>query len=147
MPCRHIVRSHLYRVTGRGEALVIGLGAGQSYGSFMVGWKHNFEAQYLSPYTKVGYSKWYSSAGGVYASSCHNGVSAETNTLTQKYASASGYPAYQSFDFYVTTGDMVNWLAKINIPAISVLLTNHTDTEWTKNQKGIESLLKYYSTK
>ncbi len=90
---------------------------------------------------------WYSSAGGVYASSCHNGVSAETNTLTQKYASASGYPAYQSFDFYVTTGDMVNWLAKINIPAISVLLTNHTDTEWTKNQKGIESLLKYYSTK
>jgi len=28
-----------------------------------------------------------------------------------------------------------------------VLLTNHTDTEWTKNQKGIEAVLKYYSTK
>lgn len=90
---------------------------------------------------------YYSSAGGVYASSCHNGVSSETDTLTQTYATASGYPAYQSFDFYATTGDMVNWLAKMNIPAISVLLTNHTDTEWTKNQAGIVALLKYYSTK
>ena len=87
---------------------------------------------------------WYSAAGGVYASNCHNGVLAETNTLTNKYAEASGYPAYQSFDFYEITGDMVNWLAKGGIPAISVLLTNHTDTEWTKNQKGIEALLKYY---
>ena len=90
---------------------------------------------------------WYSSAGGVYASSCHNGVSTETNTLTKIYADASGYPAYASFDFYAITGDMVNWLAKNNIPAISVLLTNHTDTEWTKNQKGIEAVLKYYSQK
>ncbi len=90
---------------------------------------------------------WYSSAGGVYASSCHNGVSAETNTLTKTYADASGYPAYQSFDFYTITGDMVNWLAKNNIPAISVLLTNHTDIEWAKNQKGAEALLKYYGSK
>jgi murein tripeptide amidase MpaA len=88
---------------------------------------------------------WYSSAGGVYASSCHNGVSAETNTLTKKYADASGYPAFQDFNFYEITGDMVNWLAKKNIPAISVLLTNHTDTEWTKNQKGIKALLDYYA--
>src|SRR3989338_4102892 len=67
---------------------------------------------------------WYSSANGVFASSCHNGVSVETNLLTKTYAEASGYPAYQSFDFYAITGDMVNWLAKINVPAISVLLTN-----------------------
>ena len=88
---------------------------------------------------------WYSSASGVFASNCHNGVSAETNTLTKTYADASGYSAYQSFDFYAITGDMVNWLAKNNIPAISVLLTNHTDTEWTKNKKGVEAVLKYYS--
>mgnify|MGYP001574883039 FL=1 len=88
---------------------------------------------------------WYSSAGGVFASSCHNGVSAETNTLTKKFADASGYPGYQSFNFYEITGDMVNWLAKENIPAISVLLTNHTDTEWAKNQKGVEALLTYYA--
>lgn len=90
---------------------------------------------------------WYSSAGGVYASSCHNGVSVETTAITKTFADASGYPAHQSFDFYAITGDMVNWLAKNNIPAISVLLTNHTDTEWTKNQKGVEAVLKYYSQK
>lgn len=88
---------------------------------------------------------WYSAAGGVYASSCHNDVSVQTKAITTAFAKASGYPAYESFDFYATTGDMVNWLAKMNIPAISVLLTNHTDTEWTKNQAGILALLKSYS--
>lgn len=88
---------------------------------------------------------WYSAANGVFASSCHNGVLPETNAITKKFADASGYPAYESFDFYAITGDMVNWLAKSNIPAISVLLKNHTDTEWSKNQAGIEALLKYYA--
>ncbi|MCF7843360.1 hypothetical protein K9M47_00500 [Candidatus Gracilibacteria bacterium] len=88
---------------------------------------------------------WYSAAGGVFASSCHNGVSDETSALTKKFASASKYPAYDSFDFYATTGDMVNWLAKKNIPAISVLLTNHEDTEWSKNKAGVDALLKYYA--
>ncbi len=88
---------------------------------------------------------WFSAAGGVYSSSCNNGVSAETKIITKKYADASGYPAYDKFSFYEITGDMLNWLAKNNTPAISVLLTNHTDTEWTKNQKGIEALFKYYA--
>jgi len=88
---------------------------------------------------------WYSSANGVFSSSCHNGVSAETSALTKTYAKASGYPAFQSFDFYATTGDMVNWFAKNNIPAISVLLTNHSDTEWDKNRAGVEAVLKSFS--
>ncbi len=46
------------------EALTIGLGMGPGYGSFGVNWKHNFEAMYLSPYTKLGYAKWYSSSRG-----------------------------------------------------------------------------------
>jgi hypothetical protein len=88
---------------------------------------------------------WYSAAGGVYASNCHGGVSSETNTLTSKYAAASGYPAHADFDFYELTGDMVNWVAKMNIPGISVLLTNHKDTEWTKNKAGIDAVLNYYA--
>lgn len=88
---------------------------------------------------------WYSSAGGVFASSCHNDISTETRAITNIYADASGYKAYEEFDFYEINGDMVNWFAKQNIPAISVLLTNHQDTEWGKNQKGIEALFKYYS--
>ncbi len=88
---------------------------------------------------------WYSAGGGVFASNCHNGVSPLTTTLTNTFAKASGYKAFESFDFYETTGDMVNWLAKNNIPGISVLLTNHTDTEWTKNKAGIDAVLKYFA--
>ena len=88
---------------------------------------------------------WYSSAGGVYSSSCSNGISPETKTLTSTYAKGSGYKAYDSYDFYKTTGDMVNWLAKKNIPAISVLLTTHQDTEWAKNLAGIQAVLKVYA--
>ncbi|MDP2648875.1 MAG: M14 family metallopeptidase [Patescibacteria group bacterium] len=88
---------------------------------------------------------WYSAAGGVFASSCHNGVLPETLALTNAYAAASGYKAYEDFDFYEITGDMVNWLAKKGVPAISVLLTNHTDTERTKNQAGIKAVMEHYT--
>lgn len=88
---------------------------------------------------------WYSAAGGVYASSCDSGVLPQTSTITNIYAKASGYPAYESFDFYETTGDMVNWFAKNKIPAISVLLSTHEDTEWDKNKKGIEALIQHYA--
>lgn len=88
---------------------------------------------------------WYSAAGGVFASNCHNGVMAETRNITNVYADASGYPAYEEFDFYEITGDAVNWLAKNNIPAISVLLSTHQDVEWDKNRAGIEALLEYYA--
>ncbi|MBI2482385.1 MAG: hypothetical protein HYV76_02375 [Candidatus Vogelbacteria bacterium] len=88
---------------------------------------------------------WYSSAGGVFASNCHDGILPETLILTNTYAKASGYPAHERFDFYAITGDLVNWLAKKEIPAISVLLTNHTSTEWNKNQAGVQAILKYYT--
>ena len=88
---------------------------------------------------------WYSAAGGVFASNCHNGVSTETAKLTNLYADASGYPAYKSYDFYELTGDMVNWFAKSDIPGVSVLLSTHTDVEWTKNLAGIKAVLQYYA--
>ncbi|MBX9906504.1 hypothetical protein K2X96_01230 [Patescibacteria group bacterium] len=88
---------------------------------------------------------WYSSAGGVFASSCHNGVSGETTSIMKTFADASGYKAYQDFDFYEITGDMVNWFAKKEIPAISVLLATHTSTDWAKNKAGVDALLKFYA--
>lgn len=101
----------------------------------------NFVASYSPDVVVV----WYSAAGGIYASSCGAGVSEETKAVMNTYATASKYPAYESYDFYETTGDMTNWLARIGIPAISVLLTNHTDTEWTKNKAGIDALLAAYA--
>jgi len=88
---------------------------------------------------------WYGAAGGVFASNCHSGVLPETTTLTELYAEASGYKAYKSFNFYEITGDMVNWFAKEKIPAISVLLTNHTDVEWDKNRSGVAALLGHFA--
>ncbi len=88
---------------------------------------------------------WYSAAGGVFSSSCNNGVSTKTRALTNIYSEASGYSGHEEFDSYEITGDMVNWLAKKNIPAISVLLTDHDNTEWNKNKAGIEALLKHYA--
>lgn len=88
---------------------------------------------------------YYSAAGGVYSSSCGSAVTSETKDLTNAYAKASNYKASAEFDSYETSGDMTNWLAKINIPAISVLLTDHTNTEWSKNKAGIDAILKYYA--
>ncbi len=88
---------------------------------------------------------WYSAAGGVYSSSCHDGILSETKELTNAYAKASGYTSNEEFDSYAITGDMVNWLAKEKAPAISVLLSNHTDTDWTKNLAGIKALFEYYT--
>jgi len=88
---------------------------------------------------------WYSSAGGVFSSSCDNGVSNETAELTKIYADASGYDSFEEFTSYEITGDMVNWLAKNGIPGISVLLTNSDSTEWSKNKSGIEAVIKNYS--
>ena len=88
---------------------------------------------------------YYSAAGGVYSSACGSPISAETKALTSAYAKASAYPASAEFNSYETSGDLTNWLAKINIPAISVLLTNHTDTDWSNNNAGILALIKYLS--
>jgi hypothetical protein len=88
---------------------------------------------------------YYASAGGVYSSSCNNGISTETKAMNTAYAKASAYPSYSAFNDYATTGDLTNWLAKINVPAISILLTNHTDTDWSKNQAGITAIIKYYT--
>lgn len=84
---------------------------------------------------------WYSSAGGVYASNCHEGVLPGTKTLLATFAKASGYTPHEEFNFYEVTGDMTNWLAKEGVPAISVLLTDHEGTEWDKNRKGIEAAI------
>lgn len=100
---------------------------------------------YIESHNPSAVIAWYSSANGVFSSSCHNGVLPATKNLTDIYAAASKYPAYESYDFYKLTGDMVNWLAKKNIPAISVLLSTHQDTEWDKNLAGIKAVLNYYA--
>lgn len=88
---------------------------------------------------------WYAAEGAVYTSSCGGTVSASTTALVATYAQASGYTANQEFDSYAISGDMVNWFAKQNIPAISVLLSSNTATDWEKNRAGVEALINSFA--
>lgn len=88
---------------------------------------------------------YYAAAGGVYSSSCNSGVLSETEMLMNMYANASNYPAEGEFTAYEITGDAVDWLAKIGVPGISVLLTNHEDVEWEMNRAGLEAVFSNYA--
>ena len=90
---------------------------------------------------------WHSQAGEVDGSECGGNELAETREITDVYAKASGYKAVLSFDGYDVSGDVTDWLASINIPAISVELSTHKTTEWEKNLAGITALFKYYGDK
>jgi hypothetical protein len=96
---------------------------------------------YIEEGMPTGVVFWFSSAGGVYASSCGDATPAGMAELTETYAEASGYPAHDDFTSYAVTGDVTNWLAKIGVPSISVLLTDHENTEWAKNWRGIQATL------
>ncbi|HMA78417.1 MAG TPA: M14 family metallopeptidase [Candidatus Paceibacterota bacterium] len=88
---------------------------------------------------------YYAADGGVYASNCRNGVNAATLELTNTYADASDYTANEEFDFYLITGDAVNWMASENIPAISVLLSGYEDIEWEQNRAGLTAIMDVFT--
>lgn len=88
---------------------------------------------------------WHSQANSVYASQCNNGVLPETLSVMNVYAQASGYSAVESFDAYVVTGAAEDWLASINIPAITVELKTHDTIEWEQNLAAVNAVLNYYN--
>lgn len=100
---------------------------------------------YVESYDPIAAVVWFSAEGKVYPSACDGTPSKASVELAATFASAAGYPAEAKFDAYAITGDMVNWMAKQGIPAISVLLSDHQNTEWTKNRAGIEAVLKAYA--
>lgn len=87
----------------------------------------------------------YSAAGAVYSASCDSQPSTASSNLMDSYAEGSGYPAEGEFDAYEITGDAVDWMAKIGVPGVSVLLSNHQDVEWERNRSGIEAVLENYA--
>jgi predicted deacylase len=88
---------------------------------------------------------WFSAEGKVYPSACGGTPSKASVELATAFATAAGYPAAAEFDAYAITGDMVNWMAKQDIPAISVLLADHQSTQWSKNEAGIKAVLAKYA--
>lgn len=88
---------------------------------------------------------WHSQANSVYASECGKGILATTTTLVNLYAKASGYAKANSFSDYEITGDVTDWLASLNIPAITVELKTHENIEWDKNLAAVKVLLNYFN--
>lgn len=99
---------------------------------------------YVNQYTPDAVVVWFSSEGKVYPSACNSAPSQASVALAATFATSAGYPAEAEFDAYAITGDMVNWMASQNIPAISVLLTSHNNTEFSKNLAGVEAILETY---
>lgn len=99
---------------------------------------------YVNEYNPDAAIVWFSAEGKVYPSACQGDPSEASEALAATFAIAADYPTEEEFDAYAITGDMVNWLAKEDIPSISVLLTNHTDTEFDQNLAGVEAVLATY---
>lgn len=87
---------------------------------------------------------WHSQSNGVYASQCHAGILSETLQLMNLYALGSGYKAVKTFDAYETTGAADDWMASVNIPAVTVELRTHKTIEWDENLAGVKALFAYY---
>ena len=97
---------------------------------------------FVQTHRPVAVVAWYAAAGEVFASACgSDAVLPQTTALSELYATASGYTAQPTFEYYTITGDMMDWLARNQIPAISVLLSDRENTEWSRNRPAIEALL------
>jgi len=96
---------------------------------------------YIEKHRPAAVIAYFSAAGGVYASNCQGNVLPETLTLLGTYGTASGYPQHEEYAYYTLTGDLVNWLAQERIPAISVVLTDRTNTELARNRAGLEAVI------
>jgi predicted deacylase len=87
---------------------------------------------------------WHSQSNTIYASACNNGILPITRDIMNIYSKASGYPTSDTFDSYVITGAVEDWLASINIPAITVELKTHETVEWEQNLAGFKAILEYF---
>ncbi len=85
---------------------------------------------------------WHSALPGVIPGTCGQPFP-DAIHLAEIYASESGYPLMDTFANYQVTGDATDWLAMQNIPAITVELSSHQDTEWLTNLAAIKSVLQF----
>ncbi|MAT99603.1 MAG: hypothetical protein CL608_20870 [Anaerolineaceae bacterium] len=77
---------------------------------------------------------------------CTDG-SAVSQTLADIYGGATDY-RIADFEELVNRevqGDATNWLDKQGIPAISVLLTDYTTTDFEQNLAAVESVMRFYA--
>jgi len=96
---------------------------------------------YMSEINAVGAIVWFAAEGKVYPAACGGNPSNASVALANTFGTAAAYAVEPEFDAYTINGDMVNWMAKQGVPAISVLLTDRTNIEWDKNEAGFKAVL------
>lgn len=63
-----------------------------------------------------------------------------SQNLASIYGARSGYK-YGFITSYPISGDATDWLDRQGIPAISILLSDYTATDWDRNLRGIQDVL------
>lgn len=66
-----------------------------------------------------------------------------SESLAQLYGQAAKYRV-ALFEAYAVNGDATNWLDKQGIPAVSVLLPDYNETDWSTNLEAVQVLLESY---
>lgn len=87
-----------------------------------------------------------SAQGLVSPGGCSEGT-AVSQTLADIYGGSTSY-RIDDFEDLVNTevqGDATNWLDKQGIPAISVLLTDYTATDFEENLAAIQAVMRFYA--
>ena len=82
----------------------------------------------------------HSAAGGIFPGRCNGNQVPDTIRLAEVYSAGSGYPLREGFNAYVITGESSDSLNLWGIPAFTVELYNHTDTDFTENVSGLLAL-------
>ena len=83
----------------------------------------------------------HSAGGGVYTSSCEEGILPSTARLLEAYNSVASYPESGAYTDYEVTGDAGDWISMLGIPAITVELSTHSAIEFEKNLAGVKAVL------
>lgn len=81
---------------------------------------------------------------GIFPGGCDR-IDSQTMKLAQCYSKASGYRLYAKFPDYPVTGSAADWLAGQGVPAITVELSNHHQTEFGRNRVAVIALLRLLS--
>lgn len=84
------------------DGTTVGAGFGDQYGTFTLSWKHSFEGTYFTPYTTLGWSRWYSLGRGVSDSHVVEGMLTRSERDEGRYGidfiAASGGMQYNQLD-------------------------------------------------
>lgn len=71
---------------------------------------------------------------------CNGSSLSDSQNLASAYGSRSGYE-YGFITGYAVTGDVADWLNQEGTPAIAVLLSNYTGTDWSRNLAGVQDVI------